>query len=105
MAVNIYGGGANTNYHGLRFEQETDLISALETIGCTVRDANVYIGHHHIGVVGSKYKFIRNILEPINIDINILSKKLLPDEAFLNLNTNTVYILEKKFQHLAWVCG
>lgn len=101
MARNIYGGGAKTNYHGLKFEQETDLISALEAIGCTVKDANVYIGPHHIGVVGSKYKFIRNILEPINIDINILSKKLLPDEAFFNLNTSTVYILEKKFQHLA----
>lgn len=25
----------------------------------------------------------------------------MPDEAFFNLNTSTVYILEKKFQHLA----
>lgn len=101
MARNIYGGGANTNYHGLRFEQETDLKSALERIGCVIKDANVYIGHHRIGVVGSKHKFICNILDPIGIDMGILSKKLLPDEAFFNLDTNTVYILEKKFQHLA----
>lgn len=101
MPINIHGGGANTNLYGLRFEQETSLVDALENIGCTIEGANVFIGHHHIGVLGSKYNFIRNILEPINIDIGILSKKLLPDEAFLNLDTNTVYILEKKFQHLS----
>lgn len=99
MAINTHGGGANTNYHGLRFEQETDLIDALENIGCVIEGANVYMGYHHIGVIGAKYNFIRNILEPNNIDIGILSKKLLPDEAFFNFDTNTVYILEKKFQH------
>jgi hypothetical protein len=29
----------------------------------------------------------------------VISKKLLPDEAFVNNITRTIYIIEKKFQH------
>lgn len=31
----------------------------------------------------------------------VVSKKLLPDEAFINNITRTIYIIEKKFQHRA----
>ena len=31
----------------------------------------------------------------------LVSKKLLPDEAFVNNITRTIYIIEKKFQHRA----
>ena len=99
MAVNIYGGGAMTNFYGLRFEQETSLEVALKNIGCVVRGSNVMVNGETIAIIGAKHGFIRNILNPLGININILSKKLLPDEAFLNLNNNTVYILEKKFQN------
>ncbi len=99
MAVNIYGGGARTNFHGLQFEQETSLEVALQNAGFIVMGSNILRNGQRIGIVGAKYNFIRNILIPLGIDIGVLSKKLLPDEAFINLNNNTVYILEKKFQH------
>ena len=101
MAKNIYGGGANTNIFGLQFEQETSLATALENSGYEVIEGKVYYSGKHIALIGSKHSFIRNILEPLGIDIRILSKKLLPDDALFNLKNNTVYILEKKFQHCA----
>ena len=40
MAINRYGGGATTNEHGLRFEQDTELKSSLEESGYTVNFDN-----------------------------------------------------------------
>lgn len=101
MAKNIYGGGANTNFFGLQFEQETSLETALQNAGYQVIRGNVYLEGKHIAVIGSKHSFIRDVLEPLDIDIRILSKKLLPDDALFNLGNNTVYIFEKKFKHCA----
>lgn len=83
MARNIYGGGANTNFYGLRFEQETSLDNALRELGYDICGSMVYLNGTHIGVIGAKHDFIRKILNPLGIDMGILSKKLLPDEAFL----------------------
>lgn len=99
MAVNIYGGGANTNRFGLQFEQETSLQAALMDAGYDIRDYTVFERGEAIAVLGSKHDFIRNILKPLGIDTGILSKKLLPDDAIVNFKNGTVYIIEKKFQH------
>ena len=44
MAVNIYGGGANTNANGLKFEQETSLSEALNAAGYVLK-SNGYVYH------------------------------------------------------------
>lgn len=101
MAINTHGGGARTNEVGLKFEQETDLSDALVNAGYSVlNDGTISDGINIIGILASKNDLYKKLLEPQNIDWKKhISKKLLPDEAFYNYNNNTVYIIEKKFQH------
>lgn len=40
---NTYGGGANTNVNGLKFEQTTSLDSVLESNGFKVLDNKVFL--------------------------------------------------------------
>ena len=102
MAVNRYGGGAKTNENGLLFEQETNLKKAMIAAGYNVNNDNTvedYDGNQ-LGIIAPKHSFYKLILEPEGIDwTKRISKKLLPDEAFLNFANNTVYIIEKKFQN------
>ena len=102
MPINIYGGGARTNENGLRFEQETSLEHALINAGYTITNRNVIIDENDncLGIIAPKHSFYKRILEPEGINWqDYISKKLLPDEALLNFANNTVYIIEKKFQH------
>lgn len=102
MAINIYGGGARTNKNGLRFEQETSLEQALINAGYTIKEGTLIKDkdNNHIGIIAPKHAFYKQILELEGINWqDYISKKLLPDEAFLNFSNNTVYIIEKKFQH------
>ena len=77
--ANKHGGGSKTNINGLHFEQTTSLNDALINKGYTIK--NGY-----------------DVYKDINFG-SIISKQLLPDDAFYNLNDNTIYILEKKFQN------
>lgn len=96
---NIHGGGSMTNFNGLHFEQKTSLEEALISKGYSIKGNDVYIGETKVGVSAPKYKLYEKILIPRNIDFkNIISKQMLPDEAFYNYYNNTVYIIEKKFQ-------
>lgn len=101
MARNIHGGGANTNVNGLRFEQETNLNEALEKAGYVLFGNNVMLKNTEIiATSAGKNKLYNDILEPRGIDYKkYISRKLLPDEALLNYLNNTIYIIEKKFQH------
>lgn len=103
MAKNIYGGGAQTNINGLKFEQETDLSTALlNCTGYSIQDSSVLFNNNPIAVLAPKNNLYSIILKDLNIDYTkFISKKLLPDEAILNLNNKTIYILEKKFQKVA----
>lgn len=99
---NINGGGALTNAHGLYFEQTTSLIDALINGGYRLTsDGKVYNGNDLLlGYSKSKHAFIR-FLEAKNVDLNVNSDKLLPDDAFINVRNSTVYIIEKKFQSVS----
>ena len=102
MAINIHGGGALTNRNGLLFEQETSLEEALINAGYRINSRNVVQDRNGncLGIIAPKHAFYKRILEPENINWqDYISKRLLPDEAFLNFTNNTVYIIEKKFQH------
>lgn len=97
--ANIHGGGYMTNSNGLHFEQETSLDEALIKRGYFVRNNKVYRGMQLVGISAGKYNLYKKILEPNGIDYKqIISKRMLPDEAFYNCCNNTVYVIEKKFQ-------
>ena len=99
---NIYGGGAQTNANGLLFEQTTDLNDALRNAGYDVHGVNVFKNGKLIGYSLSKHNFYQHYLVPNGIDYKTInSKKWLPDDAFLNIDNSTLYIIEKKFQNVA----
>ena len=102
MPINTHGGGARTNENGLRFEQETSLADALLNAGYIITNRNIVKNTDGscLGIIAPKYAFYKKILQPEGIDWReCISKRLLPDEALLNFENNTVYIIEKKFQH------
>lgn len=99
---NIYGGGARTNEVGLQFEQETSLYDAIKNAGFIVRGRDVYFENKKIAIIAGKHDLYTVLLEPNGVYYqNIISKRLLPDEALYNLTDSTVYIIEKKFQSVA----
>ena len=100
--VNRHGGGARTNANGLHFEQTTDLNTALENVGYRVDNGHIYNQNVEIGLSAPKHNIYKNFLEPNKINYKeINSKRWLPDEAFINYQNNTVYIIEKKFQNVS----
>ena len=68
--------------------------------GYEVDDNNhVIVDGHVVGFIASKHKLYSKFLKPRNVNWEeLVSKQILPDEAFINENNRTVYIIEKKFQ-------
>lgn len=99
---NTHGGGALTNAHGLYFEQTTSLNDALINGGYKLTsDGKVYNSNDLLlGYSKSKRAFVR-FMEDWHVDLNVNSDILLPDDAFINVRNETVYIIEKKFQSVA----
>ena len=98
--ANIHGGGARTNLNGLHFEQTTSLNDALIDAGYKIANHTVYKNNYAIGMSVPQKRLYTHFLEPRGIfyaDYN--SKQWRPDEAFVNFENNTVYIIEKKFQN------
>lgn len=97
---NTVGGGNKTNINGLGFEQTTSLADALLDAGFILAPNNlIYLGKENIGKLTEKYKLYKDFLEPKGVNWkDILSKKMLPDDCFVNYRDNTIYIIEKKFQ-------
>lgn len=100
---NIYGGGSQTNVNGLEFERDTSLNEALIDAGYSITNVYVYDKDgNNIGLSIPKNNLYKNFLEKEKIDYKKYnSKKWLPDEAFLNFKTKTIYIIEKKYQACA----
>ncbi len=97
---NIFGGGARTNANGLHFEQTTSLDIALEDAGYEVRNNTVYQNDKAIGMSVPQKRLYTYFLNPKGIHYyNYNSKEWRPDEAFINYDNKTVYIIEKKFQN------
>jgi len=96
---NTVGGGATTNFNGLRFEGRTDLLQAIKKHSdYTIRNNNEVVRNNVVvALYFEKHSLYKDYLLPNGIDYkNILSKKLLPDGALLV--GNTMYIIEKKYQ-------
>lgn len=96
-------GGAKTST-GIVFEKETDLTNAFTSIpGVTVspKDGIVTYQGARVGVLGPKSNLYSRILKTVEKDgKKILSKRLLPDEAYFSEASNTLIILEKKYQQV-----
>lgn len=95
-------GGSNTQT-GMKFERDTDLKTALlSKKGIRIHGHEVFDLDKHIGYILQKHDLYRNFLEKNNVDWqSIVSKKLLPDEGYFSLTTNTLIIIEKKYQQVA----
>ena len=99
---NTHGGGARTNQNGLHFEQTTSLDDALANSGYHIINHADLRETHQIGMSVPQKKLYTCFLNPKGIyysDFN--SKEWRPDEAFINFENNTAYIIEKKFQNCA----
>ena len=100
---NTVGGGNQTNINGLGFEQETTLADALMEAGFLLTPTNmIYLGKENIGKLTQKNHLYKDFLEPLGVNWkDYLSKRMLPDDCFVNYRNKTVYIIEKKFQSSA----
>ena len=100
---NMVGGGALTNEHGLLYETYTDLAEALKEAGFDLQEQatckEVFDGLHKVGLVTQKYDFYK-IFDHLSNNKwkQYISKRLLPDDVFVNLDKKIVFIIEKKFQ-------
>lgn len=94
-------GGANTNVTGLQFERETSLASALQAAGFEI-DGNkiIHEDKSHVGLLLGKSRIYR-FLDAEGVDWkNIISSRLLPDEACLSLTNLKLTVVEKKWQEV-----
>ncbi|MDR0952916.1 MAG: hypothetical protein LBM71_01820 [Elusimicrobiota bacterium] len=94
-------GGANTKT-GLIFEGKTDILTFLsKQKGYSVKDNIVFFNGEEVARTYKKNAFYK-FLEENKIDWkNIISKRLLPDDAIFVIIKNTIYIIEVKFQKVA----
>src|SRR3989344_949186 len=93
-------GGGNT-LTGLNFEKERDILRLLsKTKGYSIKGHVIFYNDKEVArsyKKNSLYKF----LESHGVKYSqILSKKLLPDEALYVVVNNTMYIIELKFQRV-----
>lgn len=100
-------GGGNTTT-GLSFEREVDFHELLRNIrGYRVEEVpnmaglGVFFNNELVARCFRKHDFYR-FLDEKNVDWkNILSKKLLPDDALLVIVRETLFIIEVKYQQVA----
>lgn len=99
-------GGANTKT-GLVFELDTDLITFLrkqkgysvEKINGYSNSHNLYFNNKIVARTFPKYDLYSFLKKDFNLDWeDVLSKRLVPDDALYVFLKNTVYIIEKKNQ-------
>ena len=112
---NEHGGGSETNRLGLKYEEETNLEKALRAEGFRLEVAylnknkkvspnafEVFDGDQLVGYLVSQWRLYDYLHKVISSESSgwkmPLSKKLKPDEAFVNLLDKTLYIVEKKTQ-------
>lgn len=97
---NRFGGGARTNLDGLLFEQNTSLNDAFLDAGFDIYNHyDIYYHDHFVGRSINQDKFSTIFLRKHGINDKLInSKRWKPDEAFINENNRTVYIIEKNFK-------
>jgi len=96
------GKGGGRTITGLKFEKRVSLEDVFKKVfGYAVRNNLVYFNMKKVAQICGKHKLYREFLEPQKIYYKkIISRKLLPDEAIFVIKTNTLYIVEMKFQEV-----
>ncbi|MBO6085955.1 MAG: hypothetical protein J6P19_06135 [Acetobacter sp.] len=94
-------GGSNTTT-GAAFEKKVVLATLLSMQkGYSVKDNNVYFNQNLIARLCKKHGFYE-FLEENNIQWDkIISKQMFPDDAIYVINSNTMFIIEYKFQQVS----
>jgi hypothetical protein len=95
-------GGAKTNTNGLSYEEKTDLSEMYSKVEFIENNKRIsFIGYDNIQFINANktelHKYMKKIFKQ-NINLQPASGCKSPDEAYINLETNTIYIIEKKFQ-------
>ncbi|MFA5093327.1 MAG: hypothetical protein WC543_05245 [Candidatus Omnitrophota bacterium] len=96
-------GGSKTTFSGLRFESRVEMKKLLASLpGYEISGDTVYFQGGRVAEFYGKHKLYKNLLERNKIDYpNLVSKKLLPDEAILVFTGRVLFIIEIKFQEVA----
>lgn len=96
-------GGANTNKNGLSYEEYTDLKSKYKSCNFIKKDS-IYIvefeGYERPFIKANKstlHKYMKKIGQ-INQDLTPAAGCKEPDEAYIDNEKKSVFIIEKKFQ-------
>lgn len=97
------GKGGSKTRTGLIFESRISLEKAISSLsGYKVSGDDVYFRDDKVAELYQKNKLYKKLLEPNGIDyLEIISKKLLPDDAILIIKDKTLFIVEIKFQEVA----
>lgn len=94
-------GGARTK-SGLRFEEEADFLTLIRSKkGYSVDGHKILFGGREVAVSYRKSGFYKYLEEQGVNDREILSARLLPDDAIFVIKDRIVYILEIKFQEVS----
>ena len=85
----------------LNFEKRVSFIDAIKKIDWyRVEDHKIFFRNEKVAEIYKKNDLYKRLLEPNNINYqDIISQKLLPDNAVYVLKKNTVFIIEIKYQH------
>lgn len=102
------GTGGGSTLTGLRFESNADFQQLLKKIeGYEVKEitnkvgASIFFNGELVARCFKKHDFYRFLTESKITWENILSKKLLPDDALLVIVRETLFIIEVKYQQVA----
>ena len=99
MKINGIGGGNTIT--GLNFEKETDILELLKSKNGYEVKGNLIYFENKLVARSLKKNLLYKFLEEQGVDYkNILSKKLLPDEAMYVVINNTLFVIEVKFQQV-----
>lgn len=95
-------GGANTK-SGLHFEGRVDFLEVLKKVpGYEIKEDGAILFEGKVVALNLRKSRLYRFLEEKGVNHKeILSKKLLPDDAILVLGTNAFYVIEIKFQNVA----
>lgn len=97
------GTGGSKTLTGLDFEKRTDIRDIFKKIeGYSVEGNELRYNNDVVAKFFKKFSVYNKLLKSYGVDWKSrISKKLLPDETLFVLSSNTLFIIEMKFQKVA----
>lgn len=93
-------GGANTNRTGLPFERSTKLVDSLVAAGFTIQERNVLRGRNTVAQLVGKSSIHQFLAEKGTVHAMPRVGRLEPDDAIYVMETDTLFVIEKKWQEV-----